>query len=182
MTAGESNLAEIVARFHAGASRLRDLNGRNQIARARVRIAEAENLALHVLERSDAAVFAGKADRVVAEALVKVDFDQYGLDGLRIGQVGLGVGRWPEPSEIDGAAEQALNHAIIVGGCEQLGRDAEQFLGFGSEALIGGEAVLGIFAAKDADAELGDVLGEGRRDHRRRQQQRCKKLLHFFLR
>jgi methenyltetrahydromethanopterin cyclohydrolase len=59
------------------------------------------------------------------------------------------------------AAQQALDHAVVVGRGEQLGRNAQQVLGLGAQALVGAQTVLGVFAAQDADAEFGDFFSNG---------------------
>ena len=67
--------------------------------------------------------------------------------------------------DVEGAAEQALDHAVIVGGREQLDfRDAEWRPGsLSTRHWLSAQAVGFVLAAEQADAQDVDVLGESRR-------------------
>ena len=161
---------------------LRDLDRGDQIARGRVRIAKAEDLALGVLKLGDAAVLARDADRTIGEGAVQIGLHQRHIDRLRVGQIDLGIGRGAKPGHVDGATEKPLHHTVIIGGGKQLHRHAQGFLGIFAQAFVRIQPVLRVFTAQKADVELGDALGMGGRGKNGRGSQNGGKDLHGRLR
>ncbi len=157
MTAAEAGFSEIFLDRAADGFRQRD--ERNEVAGGRVRVGEAELLALEVFELGDARILAGDHDRVVAGRTIGLDGRQDRLDGIGLGEVDLGKAGGAQFGIVERAAEQALNDAVIVGGREE--RDLlEAKLGLQviAEALVIAQAVGFVFAADDADAEFLEVF------------------------
>ncbi len=58
------------------------------MARCRVRVTKAKELSLHVVERRDAVVKAGKTDRMARKRAIEVRLDEHGFNGFGAGEVG----------------------------------------------------------------------------------------------
>ncbi len=159
MAAGEFHFAEVIAGFHGGTGRLGDFDGGDQVAGGGVRIAKAKDLALHVFEAVDARIFACEADGVVAIRAIKVDLDQYWLNRFGVLQVNGGIGRGTQPRHVERAAQQTLDHAVIVGRGEEFGRNAKALFGIAAQTFVGVHPVLRVFPAEDANAKFGDICG-----------------------
>ena len=134
------------------------LSRRHQIARGRVRVGESKALALGGFDRGDAAVLARETDRVIAGRTIDVLRGQLDVHGSGVGQIDLGISRRTQTSEVYGAAQKALDHAIIVGRGEDFDGNAQCRFNFSTEALVRGQTVLGVFTAQDADVEFFDRI------------------------
>ena len=135
----------------------------NQIARGRVGFSEGEGMALGVVHRGDARSFVGDTDRVIALCAVNVHGDQARFNGLLVGQHGFGIGRSTKPCHVNRAAQQTLDHAVIVSGREQFDRNAQSGFDRSTVAFVAGDTVLSVFAAQNADVKFFDrILRESR--------------------
>ena len=155
MSAREFHFTEVVFQF---AILFGQFRAGDQITRGRIRIGERKGLALGVVHRSNACVLAGKTDREIARRSIKVLLGQRQVNSGRIGKVNLCIGRRTEPRHIKRAAQQALDHTIIVGRGEQLYRNAQRCLDGGAVTFLRIQPVLGVFAAKNADVKFSDGM------------------------
>ena len=95
------------------------------------------------------------------------------VDHRLVGEIDLGVAGRAELGEVERAAEETLDDAVIVGGREQLEPvDVEELADLVGEALIVLQAIGFVLAAEDADPEHLHVFGLGncRRSHQSRRQ------------
>ena len=160
VTAAKAGFGEILLDRHADFFRQRDI--RDEIARGRIRIGEADLLALEVSQRLDAAVLAGNHDRVVTARAVRTRVGQDRVDGLVVLEGDGGIGSRTHRSNVDRAAKQALDNAVIVRRREQL------YFGYAGRSLQAIGNALGVadlvgfvFRAVETDAQNLDVLGKG---------------------
>jgi hypothetical protein len=111
---------------------------------------------------------------MVGEGAVEVGLHQHRLDLVGVLHIDGRIGRGAEPGHVERAAQQPLDHAVVVGGREERHGHAQRLLGIAAQAFVRGQAVLGVLAAQKADAELGDggVLGPALEARRWRKEDR----------
>ena len=156
MPAGKAGAGEILAVVEVDALRLQR-GARNQIARGGVRIGECQRMALHLLDRLDAGILPHDHHGIVVGRAVLLLRHDHRLDALAV-EPGAGKAGGAEFRRLELARGDALHHAGIVGGREQLHRHAELLLQQFLELVVALQAVLGVLAAQQADAELLDLV------------------------
>lgn len=105
--------------FVRGAGGLRNLGQRDQVAGGRIRVGIAELLALGRLDVGDPRGLQRQADGIIAGGAVGLLGGEDRGDRLRVLDVDAGIAGSAEFGEVERAAEQALDNAVIVGGGEQ---------------------------------------------------------------
>jgi hypothetical protein len=115
-------------------------------------------MAFHLLQRGDAAVGQRVHDRVVAERAVDLHRGIERLHRVGVLQVDARIARGTQAREFQLTGQEALHHARVVGGGEQLHRNAEAFFEIGLLAGMLAQAVGFVLAAQKADPEHRNVF------------------------
>lgn len=160
MAAAEAGFSEKFLDRRAGF--LRDGDVRNEEARSGIWVGETDLLALGVCKLLDAAVLAGNHDGVITAGTVRTRIGQDRIDGLGVCERDLGVGGSAHGGDVDGAAEQALNDAVIVRRRENLNfGNAGRGLQAIGNAFRAADHVGFVFGTVETDAQNLDVLSHG---------------------